>query len=272
MDSRHLRKGWSGDFPLNMMEWFEAERPKNEGGLRMIDDCSGKADTLGPCATRPPKPYRAPVKRCNGPTMIYPKTVEMKESSVKIIPQKNRWAEEEKPSGCRKFPPRERSGLQKEGGLRICYDEKTGEMFKAKRSQVMSFSDLTGTKRTFRDKPGFKDPSKQDPNAFPGLKGRDLDHRPDGSMIDFSLKQNGGFFGVKRLPDVVVLKPKALSASKPLEDATNLQPQYVAIGGSGGNGGAGPPGGGAPTIGPGAASHGVLGRLHHQGLAHLVNR
>jgi hypothetical protein len=176
----------------------------------MIPDAMGRCDTLGSCATKAPADYKAPTQRVNRPDlgMIYPKTVEEKISSVKMVPQRNRWAEEEKPMGCRKFAPRVAT-VKKEGGLKIIRDEKTGEMFKEKRSQVMSFSDLTGTKRTFGDKPGFKDPSKEDPDAFPGTKGRNSDYDASGKMIDYSLKTNGGFFGVKRLPDVTVFKGAA---------------------------------------------------------------
>ena len=104
MQSRHLRKGWDGDLPLHLNEWFEAEKcVLNEGGLKMLPDALGRRDTLGPCATNPQPEHRAPRKRCNGPTMIYPKTVEAKDSNVKMVPQVEAWRKEEKPTGCRKL-------------------------------------------------------------------------------------------------------------------------------------------------------------------------
>ena len=55
--------------------------------------------------------------------MIYPKTVEAKESNVRMVPQVEHWRKEEKPMGCRKFPPQV-AGVQATGGLKIIRDEK----------------------------------------------------------------------------------------------------------------------------------------------------
>jgi len=83
-------------------------------------------------------------------------------------------------------------------------------------------------------------------------------------MVDFSLKCNGGIFGQKRLQDVTVLKGGgghggcAQSEAAPLRNRTN-----VVIGGGGNNG---VRGGGAPTLGPGAASHGHKGKLKTIGI------
>jgi len=199
-------------------------------------------DTLGPAAKKAPADYKEPQKRIHHPTMCRPKpTQEQKQGGLKIVAQRERWRDVEPEGGTRKFPAREVE-MQRPGGLKIIRDEISGEMFKEKRSQVMSFQDLTGSKRTFRDKPGFKDPSRENQEAWPGMKGHPPDHDKDGNFVDYSLKHNGGFLsGKKMLNDVVVTTPfeKSSQMNQPLK----------------------------PQILP---SHGLKGRTRYQGVASLL--
>lgn len=257
--SRKLHQGWTGDLPLHLDEWFGSSAVPRMGGLRLIE--TKPKDTLGPAATKAPPIYREPSKRIYGPGMCRPVQDPgyADKPGLRVVPQKEHWRQETKPEGVRKFPP-QATEVAKSGGLRIIRDEATGEMFKEKRSQVMSFQDLTGTKRTFRDKPGFKDPAREDPDAFPGMRGR----RPDfveGKLVDYSLKNNGGFLAKKMLPDVTVYE--GASQGKVLQDSSNTRGRE--IGGTGG-----PDGGGSASHGPHAPSHGHLGRTRAQGVASLL--
>jgi len=254
MASRKKKGGWTGDLPLHLDQWFESKDIPRMGGLRLVP--TKPQDTLGPAAKKPPKDYREPSKRTSGPTMIRPGASDtQKGGGLRMVPQRNRWADEEKPAGSRKFHAREAEVIESKG-LRIIRDE-NGEMFKEKRSQVMSFTDLTGTKRTFNQiekVPGFKNPTMEDPNAWPGMKGRDPDV-VNGKYVDYTLRENGGFLsGKKMINDTFVIGGRG---SDPLgaSTATNRDP---------------PRGGGAPTVGEGAPSHGIRGKTRHQGISALL--
>merc|ERR1711907_617123 len=253
MVSRKRRGGWTGDLPLHLDEWFESKNVPRLGGLRLIE--TKPQDTLGPAASKPPKDYREPQKRIHGPSMIRPTDGEVQAGPKGLkISQRSELAEMPKEEGTRKYHSRE-TKVRKEGGLRICYTE-TGMMCKDQRSKEAKFTDFTGEKKRFDNVPGFMDPSREDPNSWPGMKG----HAPndvEGKYVDYTLKANGGFLsGAKFLNDTHMV-PQRGSRGTPLEVVTNHSEVFER-------------GCGAPSRGDMVPSHGARGKTRAQGIHSLL--
>lgn len=249
MVSRRPLPGTKGDLPLNLDEWYSAKDVTRQGGLKFVE--TKPQDTLGPTAKKPPKEYREPQKRMHGgpksaSQMCRPTSFVDKPEGLRVIAQRDRWADPPRPEGTRKFAPRE-FVMAAPDGLKVIRDE-AGERFAEKRSQVMSFKDLTGSKRRISEESGMKDPRSENADAWPGMKGRAPDY-VDGKYVDYTLKHNGGFLGTKVLKNVT-LSSNDSSTSRYFSTFNKAA--------------------GATSTGEGAASHGWKGKSRQQTVASIL--